>query len=89
MALSTFLDAGMVVQKYDFTKPSSTDIPNGKDYNLEDFFPDETEKLHLGYGAGLHIAINENTILAVDYGLTFRPEDDGTKAPYIGLNFLF
>ncbi len=90
LALSTFLDAGMVVQKYDFAEPNFTDIPiNGKIYSYEDFFPDTNETLHIGYGAGLHIAINENTIVAVDYGLTFRPEDDGTKAPYIGLNFLF
>jgi len=92
LALNTFLDAGMVVQKYDnYTKPSLTDIQNsvGPDYTLEDFFPDGAESLHLGYGAGLHIAINENTIVAVEYGLTFRPDDDGNKALYIGLGFLY
>ncbi|MBL7111456.1 MAG: hypothetical protein ISS19_05905 [Bacteroidales bacterium] len=90
LALSTFLDAGMVVQKHDFTKPTFTDITiNGQTYTPQDFFPDENESLHLGYGAGLHIALNQNFIIAVDYGMTFRPEDDGTKAPYIGLNFLF
>jgi len=90
LALSTFLEGGMVVQKYDFPEPAFTDIAiNGKDYTYDDFFSGNNESLHLGYGGGFHIAWNENTIVTVDYGLTFRPDDDGTKALYIGLGFLY
>jgi hypothetical protein len=36
----------------------------------------------------VHFAINENFIVAVDYGLAAKKED-GDSGLYIGLNFLF
>jgi hypothetical protein len=52
------------------------------------FFPDETEKLHLSSGGGLHIALNENFIIAADYGRALDKRD-GDQGFYIGLDFLF
>jgi hypothetical protein len=52
------------------------------------YFPDEKESLHIAYGAGLHFALNENFIVAVDYGMAVKKED-GIKGLYIGLNFLY
>lgn len=92
LALSAFLDAGMVVQEY---KMNPSDDPadyliNGIQYSKEDFFTDGKDKPHFGTGGGFHIAWNENFIIAVDLGFALRPEDDGEKpGTYIGLNWLF
>ena len=42
----------------------------------------------MGYGGGLHIAINENFIVAADVAKAVK-KDDGNLGVYIGLNFLF
>lgn len=87
IALSAFMDAGMVVQKYDFDYSGMPEV-------LPDYLPDEIIDLeakevpHISLGGGLHIALNQNFILAVDYGLALR-EEDGDSGIYIGLDFLF
>jgi len=87
IALSAFMDAGMVVQKYDF---DSSGMPE----ELPDILPEEiidleaSEVPHLSFGGGIHFALNQNFIVAVDYGLAARKED-GDTGLYIGLNFLF
>jgi hypothetical protein len=81
MALSGFLDAGMVTGNY----PVNT---SGVPSDQMKFFPDEKEKLHLSAGAGLHIAWNRNFIVAVDYGRALDKRD-GVSGLYIGLDFLF
>ena len=53
-----------------------------------DFFNTEKDKLHLGYGAGFRFAMNQNFIIAVDYGMAANKQD-GTSGLYIGLNYLF
>jgi len=78
IALSAFCDMGMVVDKYNFDKSL---IPAG--YNTFD-----TEKPHIGFGGGLHFALNQNFIVAVDYGLA-ADKRDGNSGLYIGLNFLY
>ena len=52
------------------------------------FFNNDAEKIHLSYGAGLRIAMNENFIIKCDYGMAAK-EQDGSKGIYIGLNYLF
>jgi outer membrane protein assembly factor BamA len=91
IALSTFLDAGMVVGEYnvDLTKVPETFYINDKQYSRSDFFNEGNDNLHFGAGGGIHFVLNENFIVAVDYGLTFRPEDDGRSGLYIGLNWLY
>jgi outer membrane protein assembly factor BamA len=87
IALSAFMDAGMVVQKYDF---DSSGLPD----DLPDYLPDmiidleAKEVPHVSLGGGLHIALNQNFIVAVDYGMALR-EEDGDSGIYIGLDFLF
>lgn len=74
LALNAFIDGGMVFQPYEL--PSS-------------YTPSDTEEsLHIGYGGGFRIAINENFIIAVDYGLA-KDEQDGSSGLYIGLGYLF
>jgi len=101
IALSAFVDAGMVTQKYklpddyqivqgDFADADRSDQvaerPGSGELDIYD--PDEKEVPHVGFGAGLHLAINENFIIAVDFGLPATSQD-GDYGLYINLNFLF
>jgi len=81
LALSGFLDGGMITAKYDFNKSG---VPANQLYLVED----QDEKLHLGAGGGLHIVMNQNFVIAVDHGRALDP-GDGKSGTYIGLNFLF
>jgi outer membrane protein assembly factor BamA len=81
LALSGFLDGGIVTTKYDFNKSG---IPSGQINLVEN----ADEKLHLGAGAGFHFVMNQNFIIAVDYGRALDP-GDGESGLYIGLNFLY
>jgi outer membrane protein assembly factor BamA len=78
LALSAFLDGGMVTDKFDFDDHANTEaILSGR-----------KESFHLGTGGGLHIVMNQNFVVAVDYGRAIDP-DDGIGGLYIGLNFLY
>ena len=44
--------------------------------------------MHTSYGGGLRIVMNENFVIAVDYGVAANKQD-GTSGMYIGLNYLF
>lgn len=81
IALNTFTDMGMVTGKY---KIDTSGVPAADLY----LFPDVKEKLHVSYGAGLHFALNQNFVVAVDYGRATNSQD-GNSGLYIGLNFLY
>jgi hypothetical protein len=81
IALSSFIDAGMVVQDY---KINTTQVPSSFMY----LFPDEKESIHWSGGAGIHFVLNENFIVTVDHGWAFN-KNDGEKGLYINLNFLY
>jgi hypothetical protein len=90
IALSTFMDAGRVTKSFDYNisgVPATFDI-NGITYNRDEWFKNESEGFHIGYGAGLHFALNQNFIVAFDYGLAAKKED-GKSGFYINLNWLF
>jgi len=76
LALNAFVDGGQVISQYrnDGYDPDSIDGPE--------------EKLHLSYGGGFRIALNENFIIAVDYGMA-ADEQDGSSGLYIGLGYLY
>lgn len=80
LALNGFMDGGQVVSK------KKIDLPGGSE--LSNFYRDGEEKLHITLGGGFRIAMNENFIVAIDYG---NPLDkrDGGGGLYIGLNYLF
>ena len=44
--------------------------------------------MHSSYGAGIRVVMNQNFIVAVDYGMALD-ERDGDAGLYIGLNYLF
>ena len=87
IALSAFLDAGMVTQKYEMdTSGLPDDLPGNLPEQIID--QDAKEVPHLGFGGGIHFALNQNFIVTVDYGFAAR-EEDGDTGLYINLNFLF
>jgi hypothetical protein len=83
-ALNGFSDFGMVVQqvKFDRSKISEADQQKYFDFSYE------KDKLHPSLGAGLRIALNENFILAIDYGFATNKQD-GAKGLYINIGNLF
>ncbi|RLD59287.1 MAG: hypothetical protein DRI97_01390 [Bacteroidetes bacterium] len=87
IALSAFVDAGMVTQKYNFDYSGMPDV-------LPDDLPDQildldaNEVPHIGFGGGIHFALNQNFILTVDYGMAAK-KADGETGLYINLNYLF
>ncbi len=80
IALSAFSDMGQVLKQ---TELDYTLVPTAKKYLFEG-----DEALHIGYGGGVHFALNENFIVAVDYGMAANKQD-GNSGLYIGLNWLF
>jgi len=93
IALSAFADAGMVTQKYDFDASGIPQEPINGQPGYEErpgrvIDLDAREVPHVGFGAGFHLAINQNFIITVDYGFAAKKED-GDSGLYINLNFLF
>jgi len=86
MGVNLFTDMGMVTQPYKF-KYTSQNNQEEDNTNLETLNY-KNESLHLSYGAGLYSVINNNFVIAIDYGLTTNTTD-GSGGLYIGLNYLF
>ncbi len=82
LGLNLFADAGQVLKKIEVNPPASLGADKTK------FFLTDEEKLHTTAGAGLRIVLNENFIVAVDYGKALDKRDGGGGL-YIGLNYLF
>lgn len=82
LGLNAFFDTGRVVDKIDL------DLSGVPENERENFFNPGIEKFHSSVGAGLRVVMNENFIVALDYG---KPLDtrDGKSGLYIGLNYLF
>jgi len=83
LALNAFVDAGTVLQRYD-----SAGYEDYYDTVINAFGDAKEDKIHLSYGGGLRIALNENFIIAVDFGLA-SDEQDGNSGLYIGLGYLY
>jgi outer membrane protein assembly factor BamA len=82
LAINTFYDAGQVVKKIEL------DLSNVPDFEKTAHFDVGAEGLHSTVGAGLRIVMNENFIVAADFGKPLD-ERDGKGGLYIGLNYLF
>ena len=90
LSLNLFSDMGQVIQPVKVNKAEVETNAYALDptFRLSDYYTGSNEKLHTTYGAGLRIAINENFIIAADYGRA-TSRNDGTSGLYIALNFLF
>jgi hypothetical protein len=82
LGLNGFTDFGQVTKKIDITPE------NGFVSQPENYFDTGAEKMHFSYGAGLRIVMNQNFVIAIDYGFA-ADERDGDSGLYIGLNYLF
>ncbi len=88
ITLSTFMDAARIVQFHKFdTTGVTASYGKTREQNIKDMTYHD-EGFHVSYGAGLHFAVNNNFIIAVDYGMAGNPQD-GNKGLYIGLNYIF
>jgi len=82
LALSAFIDGGKVTSSYELPD-------NITDLHAQAYLSQGSEeRLHLGAGAGFHFVMNQNFVIAVDYGRALDP-GDGESGLYIGLNFLY
>lgn len=82
IALNGFFDTGRTLREYDIDK-SSIDPAD-----LALYFDQVDDSFHNSAGGGIRFALNQNFIVAVDYGVALD-ERDGTSGMYIGLNYLF
>jgi hypothetical protein len=86
LGLNGFMDFGQVTKKM-----SGIENVSASDLNSEtakDYYEKDAEKMHISYGAGLRVVMNQNFIIKCDYGRTID-ERDGKSGIYIGLNYLF
>ncbi len=83
LALNAFADGGSVVSKIksDINKDQLPD----DSYN---YFAPGTEASHWAVGGGFRIAMNQNFIIAVDYGIALDKRD-GKDGIYVGIGYLF
>lgn len=93
IGLNGFLDAGMVLKgvdiDYDEVKARMDDDPYFDPVDdFDDFFNPDEESVHLSAGAGIRFVMNQNFVVAVDFGKAFNKQD-GNTGLYIGLNYLF
>jgi outer membrane protein assembly factor BamA len=83
LALSPFMDMGQVLVDREIDK---SEIPTTVDQSM--YFNSGKDQLHIAYGGGFRIAMNQNFIIAADMGFPANKQD-GNKGLYIGLNWLF
>ncbi len=88
LALNPFMDLGQVIQERKVDLDKARDDIEANNENFDDYFINDKDKLHITYGAGFHIAMNQNFIIACDVGFPANKQDGGMGL-YIGLNFLF
>ncbi|HZK06620.1 MAG TPA: BamA/TamA family outer membrane protein [Bacteroidales bacterium] len=84
LGVNAFADAGQVIKKIDIREH----VESLKFPDQDDYFDFGAEGLHVTYGLGIRIAMNQNFIVAADYGIAVDKRD-GTSGFYIGLNYLF
>jgi len=87
LGLNAFTDFGKVTKMVD-VKGSLTNPVYADGQTEADYFNWDAEKIHFSYGAGLRIVMNENFVIAADYGLA-TDEQDGKRGFYMGLNYIF
>jgi hypothetical protein len=85
IGLNGFYDFGQVTKKIDIESKFahwSMPLPGGY-FNFG-----HDGNFHSSAGAGLRIVMNENFVVAADYGMALDPQD-GNSGIYIGLDYLF
>ena len=86
LGLNAFYDAGMVVKEIKYDRSRIPADEKALHFNA-DFL--NKDGLHSGAGLGLRAVLNENFILAIDYGLPLKKQDGDKGGLYISLGNLF
>jgi len=81
-----FSDFGKVTRKIPVHAGAFDEYSLGSD--PQNYFDPGSEKMHFSFGTGLRVAMNENFIVAFDYGIA-ADSRDGDSGLYMGLNYLF
>jgi len=82
--LDGFFDVGKVVKPFEIDESK---IPE-QDRNVYFDFSYQNDKFHPSVGGGIRAALNENFILAVDYGFALNKQD-GLRGLYISIGNMF
>lgn len=82
LVLSGFSDIGFVTNDISINR---TLVPDDEQLF---YFDEPHDKPHTTIGAGLHIAMNQNFILAIDFGKA-NDKRDGSSGLYINIGYLF
>lgn len=84
LGLNAFTDFGRVTKRIDVKSKvgAMSSIPQPLYFNWD------AEKIHVSYGGGLRVVMNENFVIAADYGLAVDNQD-GERGFYMGLNYVF
>lgn len=85
LGTNIFCDMGMVTSEIPVDVNALADYVEG---NINDYYVDGNDTPHLGAGAGLKLAMNENFIISADFGKALNRQD-GNIGMYIGLNYIF
>ncbi|MBR3529119.1 MAG: BamA/TamA family outer membrane protein [Bacteroidales bacterium] len=86
IGLNPFLDAGMVVQRYD----PVVDDPIADPYVTENFYYLRIYRPHPSGGCGLKVAMNDNFVLSVDWATAFDKKDNAKfNNLYIKMGYMF
>jgi len=88
LGLNAYTDVGQVVQNTDMDYDAIRTEIEAAGESFDNYFKPNSEKLHMSVGAGLRVAMNQNFIIAVDFGKAIEKQD-GNTGLYIGLNYLF
>jgi len=86
LGLNAFADFGRITKKID-VNPEAL-VPAIYPNPMDDYFDFGAEAMHYSFGAGLRAVMNQNFVIAADYGIA-ADERDGDSGIYIGLNYLF
>ncbi|MFA7034340.1 MAG: BamA/TamA family outer membrane protein, partial [Bacteroidales bacterium] len=89
LALSGFFDGSRVFKGIDMESKIKL-LNMGLDNFNFDYTSDKlNDRFHLAAGGGLRIIINQNFIVAVEYGKAFDKQDNAKGALYINTGYLF
>lgn len=81
LGLNGFTDFGRVTKKIPINTNATMGLPGN-------YFNRGAEKMHYSCGLGFIVAMNENFVIAADYGRALK-EQDGKSGFYMGLNYIF
>mgnify|MGYP006285783745 CR=1 FL=1 len=82
VALSSFFDTGKTVDAIEIER---NELPTDQQ---KKYFDSSKDGFHSSIGIGIHIAMNNNFIVAIDYGKALDKRD-GKQGVYIGMDFLY